>query len=224
MQRNHFEHIITSYGLLAQKVDDWFQRCCSNQPEAIACKRGCSDCCRGLFDITILDAALLSKGVVGLGPAVREPLAFKARSRLEALKLVLPEFSFPWLLNRFSEEYVTNQLIDDDAPCIFLNDAGECIVYDFRPLTCRLHGIPAYDMHDDCYSDEHCSLNFIGVKLPHPQLARADFPGIFREEQKLLTLLTNELFGFPVGRCDTLIPAAVCVDYQEMTLVNSDVD
>lgn len=224
MQCDHFEHIVTSYYHLAQKIDDWFLRCCSSLPDIIACKRGCSGCCRGLFDITILDASLLRRGVMELNPAVRDTLELKARIRLDSLVTLLPTLSSPWFLNHLNDDYVAQQFASDDEPCIFLNNEGECLVYAFRPLTCRLHGIPAYDEDGECYSDEHCSLNCIGVDLPHPHLARANFPAFFREEQRLLGAITNELFGFPVSRCDTLIPASVCIDYREMILANVSSD
>ena len=56
------EEILKKYGALLAEVDAWFKRCMEAFPAEIACRSGCSECCRGLFDITLLDACYLKYG------------------------------------------------------------------------------------------------------------------------------------------------------------------
>jgi len=44
------------YRSLLGGVDAWFSRCLEAGGTAFSCRGGCSACCRGLFDITLLDA------------------------------------------------------------------------------------------------------------------------------------------------------------------------
>ena len=54
--------ILDHYGLILQEVDDWFASCLGKFPGRISCRYGCAECCRGLFDITLLDALYLKRG------------------------------------------------------------------------------------------------------------------------------------------------------------------
>ena len=55
-------NLLDRYGALLGEVDVWFQTCSLRYPEQIVCRQGCSSCCRGLFDITLLDALYLKRG------------------------------------------------------------------------------------------------------------------------------------------------------------------
>ena len=44
-------------------------------------------------------------------------------------------------------------------PCPCLRDAGECLIYESRPLSCRLEGVPMVDVHRGLFGD-WCGLNF----------------------------------------------------------------
>ena len=46
--------ILKEYELLLSEIDNWFAHCQTDFHEDIACGKGCSDCCVGLFDITVL--------------------------------------------------------------------------------------------------------------------------------------------------------------------------
>ena len=78
-------NILDRYGSLLGEVDQWFDSCLLRHPDEIACHHGCSECCRGLFDITLLDALYLKRGFDLLPLAVQQAVQEKASARLEAL-------------------------------------------------------------------------------------------------------------------------------------------
>jgi hypothetical protein len=47
----------------------------------------------------------------------------------------------------------------DLVPCPCLGDAGECVIYEKRPLACRLEGVPLVDVQEGLFGD-WCELNF----------------------------------------------------------------
>ena len=65
------ENILQQYGQLLASVDAWFNRSVFLATAEIACKEGCSGCCRGLFDITLLDACYLKQGFDRLDKVVQ---------------------------------------------------------------------------------------------------------------------------------------------------------
>jgi Fe-S-cluster containining protein len=122
----------------------------------LVCRAGCTDCCVGPFDITVLDAARLLRGLEDLrrvdGEGAR--LAVAAAARQWAL-----------LVPHFPGERETAELAEDEAarealfssfahlPCPLLDDNGSCRLYAHRPLSCRSFGYPArlgWELLDPC--------------------------------------------------------------------------
>jgi hypothetical protein len=78
--------LLDHYGMLLDEVDTWFRRCLDLYPDLIACHHGCSECCRGLFDITLLDAYFLKRGFDKLSDDLKTELVQKATQRLKLKK------------------------------------------------------------------------------------------------------------------------------------------
>lgn len=88
----------------------------------IACKTGCSYCCRMEVSISNSEALLLLSAV----QAQPEEMQQRLRARIDALA--------PRLRGVNAE---TRRRLNE--PCPLLNDDGACSVYDARPLGCRSH-------------------------------------------------------------------------------------
>jgi len=207
------QDILERYAALLGEVDRWFAGCRERHPDRIACGQGCSACCRGLFDITLLDALFLRQGFDRLPDAVQREVRQKAVARLDAITTHWPAFRAPWILNRIPEtEWDDIMPEEDETPCPLLSEEGECLVYDHRPMTCRLNGIPLIDTSGEELFDDWCTLNF----TDHDPLAFADlrhpFNDLFAQELLLFRELTRKLLGEAVSEMDTIIPAAVFLD------------
>jgi Fe-S-cluster containining protein len=208
------KNFLEDYKTLLARIDDWFDRSLAAAgPGQIACARGCSACCRGLFDITLLDALLLQQGFVTLPPSVRETSLKQSRRRLHELRRRWPGFAAPYLLNGMPDEEWTEMPEDDETPCPLLGEGGACLVYPWRPMTCRLHGLPNIDVSGESFSDEWCTKNFPDVDpLAMPEL-RWEFRRTFEEEIRMFRRFTARLLGAPVNELDTFIPTALLIDF-----------
>ncbi|HEX9024521.1 MAG TPA: YkgJ family cysteine cluster protein [Geobacteraceae bacterium] len=209
------EDILKEYSTLLASVDQWFAACAGHAGPQIACKTGCSECCRGLFDITLLDACYLKSGFDRLSTARKAPVLQKARQRLKGLQTVWPDFDVPYILNyRPEEEWEILMPDDDETPCPLLADDGTCLVYDYRPMTCRLHGLPLVDISGEVLHDEWCTLNFTrGNPLEMHEL-HWEFDTLFKEELLIFRELTFRLFKERVNELDTFIPTALLIDFE----------
>ncbi|MBI4917599.1 MAG: YkgJ family cysteine cluster protein [Acidobacteria bacterium] len=141
----------------------------------LACRLGCTECCIGVFDITALDAARLTRGVAALhlaDPARSRRLVEQARARWE---LIAPEFP---------GDRGSGGLADDEArraehfarfadtPCPALDPrTGACVVYAWRPLTCRTFGLP---VRFGAEVVPPCRLNFTGATVFDVEAATVD--------------------------------------------------
>lgn len=210
------ELCLDKYRTLLERIDSWFNSSIRSFPEHISCSGGCSGCCRGLFDITILDAAMLRQGFAGLPMEAKKSVLTKAEHRLEKLQLAWPDLSPPFMLNYRPEEEWEELMPDsDETPCVLLDEEGRCMVYDHRPMTCRLHGVPLIDTSGEIMHDEWCTENFTSVDPLALRGLDADFDDMFRAEVAIGREFTNLLLGETVYEMDTFIPLALLVDFEK---------
>jgi Fe-S-cluster containining protein len=206
--------ILERYGDLLREVDEWFSSCISLAGGEISCGSGCSDCCRGLFDITLLDARYLNHGFQMLDDHTKSSVIEKAQHRVALLQGIWPEFAEPYILNYRPEEDWEILMPDSDAtPCPLLGEDGRCLVYDYRPMTCRLHGLPLVDLSGEVLHDEWCTLNFNESNPLDMQELRWRFRDLFQDELLLFRRVTYELLGECFNELDTFIPTAILIDF-----------
>lgn len=117
----------------------------------IQCGPGCSDCCSQLFQITEVEAAVLSAGVRTLPETQQNQLRERAAGYLEARARLVSEKG---------EQEAWGGLPPEGTrlPCPALAE-GVCTVYEWRPLICRKYGIPLYNP-DKPGRVFACELNF----------------------------------------------------------------
>jgi Fe-S-cluster containining protein len=209
------DDLLQRYGSLLHEVDNWFEGCLKQHAGEIACARSCSACCRGLFDITVLDALYLRAGFDQLPGEVQLAVRRKARTRLDAITARWPVFTSPWILNPIPEtEWDAIMPEEDETPCPLLGEGGDCLVYGHRPMTCRLNGIPLIDTSGEELFDEWCTLNFTVTDPGGLTDIRHPFNDLFAQELLLFREMTRRLLGEAISELDTIIPAAVFIDVE----------
>ena len=130
------------YEEIVAMADTVFERVKKEHPECVTCKQECSDCCNALFDLGLIEGLYINyqfnkkfKGkeknrlVDKLNRADREVhrIKKKAYKDLEAGK---------------KEEDILMEIAEKRIRCPLLNEQNLCDMYEYRPITCRLYGIP----------------------------------------------------------------------------------
>jgi Fe-S-cluster containining protein len=210
------EQILKQYAELLATVDNWFGRCLVSAGGAIACRDGCAGCCRGLFDITFLDACYLQSGFNLLPAGLQAKVLCKCRKRLADIKALWPEFASPYILNLRPEEVWEEIMPEgDDTPCVLLGDDGRCLIYAYRPMTCRLHGIPLVDVGGEIMDDAWCTLNFTNSEPLAMAELRGEFIQLFTDEHALFRAFTKQKLKQWINEVDTVIPTALLIDFDK---------
>lgn len=145
------------YRELLTTLDAWFDAGRAAAGEGVVpCRRTCSACCHGVFDISAADAELLAEGLAALPADERIALRLAARQQLEDVADLLPGWPAPYDVDTLGEESF-DALCDElaDAPCPALAEDGGCAVYAHRPATCRMTGLamdagPAGRLDNEC--------------------------------------------------------------------------
>jgi len=208
------EQILKRHRALLAQVDAWFAKSMELYPEKISCRSGCSACCRSLFDITLLDAYYLKLGFDALPAEIREAVRKKALERLQLMRGEWPEFDQPYLLNyRPEEEWEPLMPEEDETPCVLVGEDGRCLVYENRPMTCRLHGIPLVDSGGELMHDDWCTMNFVDQDPLELAGLNAPFDEMFRQEVALFRDFTGELLKKRMSELDTFIPTALLIEF-----------
>jgi Fe-S-cluster containining protein len=140
-----------SYRRILARADAFFAAVTESQPQNLQCGRGCSLCCHGLFEIGSGDVPVIADALATMHPQRRNAIIRRARKIVE-------ESQHPNLRECTAEEKEAFFERTSSVACPNLNERGECLMYDDRPLMCRTFGLPVRDGAE--YIGDICELNF----------------------------------------------------------------
>jgi Fe-S-cluster containining protein len=134
------DEALAQYRGLRARVDAKFEEIRAAYPAEFACRTGCHSCCKPSLTVNALEAEALGL-FLEARPALVEELRELARENPHRGKR-----------------------------CAFLSAAGECRVYEARPLVCRSHGAPLQfrplgSKDEGERARDACPLNFTGTSL-----------------------------------------------------------
>lgn len=131
------------YKRYAREADALFARVRAEFPERVTCGAGCSSCCHALFDLSLvevlhLNAEFYKRVPSGPGRTALLDAADKADRQAARVKRKM-----------FKESKAgrdSNELLAEAAAvslrCPLLGTDDRCILYEARPIICRLYGVP----------------------------------------------------------------------------------
>lgn len=142
------------YEALVKSVDAVFERVASTHGACVKCHSGCSDCCHALFDLSLIEALYLNtrfKERFSYG-AKRSAILTEAAAADRRITVLKRDY-FRTMRDKgrevVTEEAATEavhdvmeQVAHDRVRCPLLGADDTCLMYEERPITCRLYGIP----------------------------------------------------------------------------------
>jgi Fe-S-cluster containining protein len=133
---------------ISNLIQSEFDRNLQKYGDKIQCRRGCSQCCSQIFNITLIDAYIIAEHVRTLPSERQNILKKKAREYIDIRSRTA-----------FGEQSEDEFSLKPRIACPALGVEGECTIYEARPVICRRFGIPIYDYKnpDKVYA---CELNF----------------------------------------------------------------
>jgi hypothetical protein len=132
---------IRRYLELVASADRMFEAVRHKHGHLIGCKPGCDDCCSVYYELSVIEAFVIS-GM--FGQVVPRPAARRVLKRAESIE---PAFrKAKESLQTLPPEILGNDDLQEAAARIRvqcpLNEEGGCVLYEYRPITCRLYGVP----------------------------------------------------------------------------------
>ena len=130
--------LIHSYEFLADEADSAFHRMEKEHGTCIKCERYCSDCCHAVFGLFIIEAAYLKQHFDQLDHKEIKEALLRCNDTDRALK----RLEIKLQTNEGDAQMQAYILARERIRCPLLDDKEECILYPYRPITCRVYGIP----------------------------------------------------------------------------------
>ena len=188
LKSNHVDlgMYFNEYEALVRKINEDIESVKNTCPEASRCGAETDDCCYRYFDLELIEAIYLSNSMNRLlGSAVRKDVIHNAVNIVQKTRI----FSSRIHQNGDGTEARKTALVDAYAGekiLCALNNKHRCSLYHYRPISCRLHGVPAGAIDQ----------GLIGTTLQ--DLSRSVFfslSGIFPDDRHLSFSLANVVSG-----------------------------
>lgn len=132
------DQLFRDYEYLVDEAEAAFHKVAEEHESCIKCDLHCSDCCHAVFGLFLIEAAYLRKHFEQMkDKAMQEAFARceRADKEMEKLQKMLETFEDDPQMQQYT-------LARERVRCPLLDDQDECVLYQRRPITCRLYGIP----------------------------------------------------------------------------------
>jgi Fe-S-cluster containining protein len=130
------------YRTIVNQADELFERVQKEHPECVTCKIKCADCCHALFDLTLIEAVYINyqfkKNIQGTEKSKLLEKANRADRKIHIIK----KRAYESKKAGKNETEILTEIAAERVRCPLLNDDEMCDLYEYRPITCRLYGIP----------------------------------------------------------------------------------
>ena len=127
-----------SYELLVDKAEAAFQKTTVSHSQCVTCYRHCSDCCHAIFGLFLIEAVYLRDHFARLSAPQQATVLHRCRQADEKLKDIERRFQ----AEGRDPQGAMNALARERMQCPLLDENQDCVLYRFRPITCRVYGIP----------------------------------------------------------------------------------
>jgi len=137
-----FTPYFLKYEALSKAADQVFERVKETYPDCVQCREECADCCHALFDLTLIEALYMNEKFKTHYDGVEREAMLEKANRADRAIHKLKRQAYRELKAGKSEEEILIALGDERVRCPLLNARDMCDLYEHRPITCRLYGIP----------------------------------------------------------------------------------
>lgn len=136
------EQFLAQYQALSKAADAIFDRVKKEHADCVRCKIACTDCCYALFDMSLIEAIYINRQFHRVVPDEKKADLLERANRADRKIHKLKRQAVKDLENGKSEDDILAEMARERIRCPLLNEQDECDLYDHRPITCRLYGIP----------------------------------------------------------------------------------
>ena len=143
MTQKNKEEIFEEYRQLVHHIDQIFQQVKQMHGDLVKCRIGCDDCCHAFFELTPVEALYIHERFrEKLSPAKKEEVLRRTRDAHARYRKIVTNLRRAASLGPEEKESAMKEAGQQRIACPLLNDQHQCDLYEDRPITCRVYGMP----------------------------------------------------------------------------------
>ena len=213
-----FTPFFKKYEAVSIAADAVFARVKKEYADCVKCETKCADCCHALFDLSLIEALYINHQFNRVLSGAQKSVLLEKANRIDRKVYQIKKKAHKDFENGKNEVEILNEMALERVRCPLLNETDHCDLYEYRPITCRLYGIPT-------------SINGMGHTCGLSGFVEGtSYPTVKMENihQKLFEIssgLVNSLKTKYSRMADMLVPMsmALLTDYDDTTLgIQSD--
>ena len=130
------------YERLLSLAQETFERVRRDYPDCVTCKTSCADCCHALFDLSLIEALYINYHFNRAFKGVEKQRRLEIANRIDRRIYQLKKEAYKALQAGRDEQEILAEMAQKRVRCPLLRDDDTCDLYAYRPVTCRIYGIP----------------------------------------------------------------------------------
>ena len=131
-----------AYENLRARADKAFDQVKEQFPDLVVCKQSCADCCHALFDLSLIEAMYINSRFHSAFDGKKFDALLAAADQADRITYKIKRNAYRSLEQGKSSDDILQHLASQRVRCPMLSENNLCSIYDFRPITCRLYGMP----------------------------------------------------------------------------------
>jgi len=138
----NIEPFFLEYEKLVEQADQAFSSVQEKYRDEVKCAVKCADCCHALFDLSLIEAMYIKEHFERELDAETKALFVDKANQADRKIYQIKRNANRYLEAGKDEGEIMAEISLERVRCPMLNDEDQCQIYDHRPITCRLYGIP----------------------------------------------------------------------------------
>jgi Fe-S-cluster containining protein len=158
------DDLFSKYVLEARKADHLFKTIQEKYPLSVRCRIHCCDCCNAIFGVFPIEAAHINYYFNRLERRIKRDIlrrAEKAETEMLRAKDTLQVFDDKPQMKVYG-------LAKQRVRCPLLTEKEECVLYEKRPIICRIYGVPFSLKNGDKEQAYVCGVSDFQAKVTYP--------------------------------------------------------
>ncbi len=203
MALNLKEHFI-KYEALVHMVDGVFERIKTEYPKEVFCKKKCSDCCYALFDLTLIEALYLNDKFLKKFSGKEKNSLIEIADKTDRVLVKIKRKAYKEGKEGADPLEIVAKMSKERVRCPLLGKDDLCVMYEHRPIPCRVYGIPT----STAGASHICGRTNFKQGEPYPTL---NLDKIYSQLQLLSVQLIKDINSEQIKMHEMLIPVSMAM-------------
>jgi len=139
-----FTKYFKEYEKIVILADTAFEKVKNEYSECMKCRINCSDCCFAVFDIGLVEALYINHHFNDKIGGVKKEIIIAKANKADRRAYKLKRRAYKDIENGKDQDEIIAKMAFERIECPLLTEDKLCSLYKYRPITCRLYGIPIH--------------------------------------------------------------------------------